>query len=63
MRELLILESGRGKLNTMEPEHAPVRSFEQVAELKRAVDDALARKAHQLQQAQLKTTSLSRANT
>ena len=67
---LVSLPSYSPELSRIEPDwndikqhYLPVRSFEQVAELKRAVDDALARKAHQLQQAQLKTTSLRRANT
>jgi hypothetical protein len=33
-----------------ESESDPMRSFDHVADLKRAVDDALERKAHQLQQ-------------
>jgi hypothetical protein len=49
--------------NDIKQHHLPVRSFEQVAELKRAVDDALARKAHQLQQAHTKTTGLGRSDT
>jgi len=36
----------------------PIRSFEQVADLKRAVDDALARKALHLQQAHGKPTNI-----
>ena len=36
----------------------PIRSFEQVADLKHAVDDALARKAQQLQQAHDKPTNI-----
>lgn len=47
--------------NDIKQHHLPVRSFEQVGELKRAVDGALARKAHQLQQA--KSTVLRRADT
>ncbi len=49
--------------NDIKQHHLPVRSFEQVAELKRAVDDALARRAAQLQQAHAKTTGLRRSNT
>ena len=49
--------------NDIKQRYLPVRSFEQVAELKRAVDDALARKAHQLQQAHTKTTGLGRSDT
>ena len=49
--------------NDIKQHHLPVRSFEKVAELKRAVDAALARKAHQLQQAHAKTTLLRRADT
>jgi hypothetical protein len=47
--------------NDIKQHQLPVRSYEQVGELKRAVDDALACKAHQLQQA--KTTGLPRADT
>jgi DDE superfamily endonuclease len=49
--------------NDIKQHHLPIRSFEKVADLKRAVDDALARKAHQLQQAYAKTTLLRRADT
>jgi hypothetical protein len=49
--------------NDIKQHHLPIRSFEKVVELKRAVDDALARKAHQLQQAYAKTINLRRANT
>ncbi len=49
--------------NDIKQHHLPVRSFEKVADLKRAVDDALARKAHQLQQTHAKTTTLRRADT
>lgn len=49
--------------NDIKQHHLPVRSFEQVADLKRAVDAALARKARQLQQAHAKTTHLRRADT
>ena len=51
------------ELSAMEPvwndvkQHPlPIRSFERVAGLKHAVDEALARKAHQLQQAKVRTT-------
>jgi hypothetical protein len=46
--------------NDVKQHHLPVRSFEQVADLKHAVDDALARKAHQLQHAHAKPTNLQR---
>jgi DDE superfamily endonuclease len=49
--------------NDIKQHHLPVRSFEQVADLKRAVDEALARKAHLLQQAHARTTGLPRADT
>ncbi len=49
--------------NDIKQHHLPVRSFEKVADLKRAVDEALARKAQQLQQAHAKTTNLRRADT
>ena len=49
--------------NDIKQHHLPVRSFAQVVELKRAVDDALARKAHQLQQAPTKTPHVRRADT
>jgi hypothetical protein len=41
----------------------PVRSFERVADLKRAVDEALARKAAQLRQGAAKTPSLGQSAT
>ena len=44
--------------NDIKQHELPVRSFERVAELKRAVDEALARKAEQLRQDAAKTTSL-----
>jgi hypothetical protein len=47
--------------NDVKQHQLPVRSFEQVADLKHAVDDALARKAHQLQQAHAKTANLQRS--
>jgi len=49
--------------NDIKQHHLPVRSFAKVADLKRAVDEALARKAHQLQQAHAKTTHLRQADT
>ncbi len=49
--------------NDIKQHHLPVRSFAEVATLKRAVDTALAYKAHQLQQAHHKTTDLRRPNT
>lgn len=49
--------------NDIKQHYLPVRSFDQVVELKRAVDDALARKAHQLQQAPPKTPHVRRADT
>ena len=49
--------------NDVKQHHLPVRSFEHVAELKRAVDEALARKAHQLRQAYAETTNLGRSAT
>ena len=49
--------------NDIKQQHLPVRSFEKVADLKRAVDNALARKAYQLQQAHAKTASLRQADT
>jgi len=44
--------------NDVKQHHLPIRSFEQVADLKRAVDEALARKAQQLQQTHAKTTNI-----
>jgi DDE superfamily endonuclease len=46
--------------NDVKAHHIPVRSFEQVADLKHAVDDALAHKAQLLQHAHAKTTNLQR---
>lgn len=67
---LVYLPSYSPELSRIEPDwndikqhHLPVRSFEQVGELKRAVDEALARKAHLLQQAHAKSTDLRRADT
>jgi hypothetical protein len=47
--------------NDVKQHQLPIRSFEQVADLKHAVDDALARKAQQLQQAHVKPTNLQHA--
>jgi hypothetical protein len=44
--------------NDVKQHQIPERSFERVADLKRAVDDALARKAQQLQQARDKPTNI-----
>ena len=67
---LVFLPSYSPELSRIEPDwndikqhHLPVRSFEQVADLKRAVDEALDRKAHQLQQAHTRTMNLRRADT
>ena len=49
--------------NDIKQHQLPVRSFERVAELKQAVDEALARKAEQLRQAAAKTTSLRQSDT
>ncbi len=63
--QLVKLPSYSPELSRIEPDwndikqhELPVRSFERVAELKRAVDEALARKAEQLRQDAAKTTSL-----
>jgi hypothetical protein len=68
--ELVYLPSYSPELSRIEPDwndikqhYLPRRSFEQVSELKQAVDAALARKAHQLQLAHDKTTTLRRADT
>jgi putative transposase len=47
--------------NDVKQHQLPIRSFEQVADLKHAVDDALARKAQQLQQAYVKPTNIQHA--
>ena len=67
---LVYLPSYSPELSRIEPDwndvkqhQLPVRSFEQVVELKRAVDAALARKAHQLRQASAKTTDLRQSDT
>ena len=44
--------------NDVKQHQIPTRSFEQVARLKQAVDDALARKAQYLQQAHAKPTNI-----
>ncbi|MDQ5854672.1 MAG: hypothetical protein M3380_21890, partial [Chloroflexota bacterium] len=49
--------------NDVKQHQLPVRSVEQVVELKRAVDAALARKAHQLRQTSAKTTDLRQSET
>ena len=68
--QLVYLPSYSPELSRIEPDwndikqhHLPVRSFEQVADLKRAVDEALARKADLLHRAYAKTTDLRRADT
>ncbi len=67
---LVYLPSYSPELSRIEPDwndikqhHLPVGSFEKVADLKRAVDAALARKAQQLHQVYTKTTNLRRADT
>ena len=67
---LVYLPSYSPELSRIEPDwndvkqhQLPVRSFERVADLKQAVDEALARKAHQLRQAAAKTTNLRHAAT
>ena len=49
--------------NDVKQHQLPVRSFAHVADLKRAVDDALERKAHQLQQQYAETTNIGRSPT
>ena len=68
--ELVKLPSYSPELSRIEPDwhdvkqHGmPVRSFARVAELKRAVDAALARKAEQLRQVAAKPTSLGQSAT
>jgi transposase len=46
--------------NDVKAHQLPIRSFERVADLKHAVDDALAHKAQILQHAHVKTTNLQR---
>ena len=67
---LVYLPSYSPELSRIEPDwndvkqhQLPVRSFARVAELKRAVDEALARKASQIRQAHAKTTSLPQSGT
>jgi hypothetical protein len=67
---LVYLPSYSPELSRIEPDwndvkqhQLPVRSFEQVVELKRAVDAALARKAHQLRLASAKTMDLRQPDT
>jgi hypothetical protein len=67
---LVYLPSYSPELSRIEPDwndikqhQLPVRSFERVVDLKRAVDEALARKAHQLRQAAAETTSLRQSAT
>jgi len=48
--------------NDIKQHYLPVRSVAKVATLKQAVDVALARKAHQLQQVYDKTTDLRRSD-
>ncbi len=68
--ELVYLPSYSPELSRIEPDwndikqhHLPKRSYETVAELKRAVDEGLGRKAELLKQAQTKHTSFGRLNT
>jgi hypothetical protein len=49
--------------NDVKQHHLPQRSFERVAELKRAVDAALAERAAELQQAHAKTTNVHQSTT
>ncbi len=44
--------------NDVKQHHLPIRSFERVADLKHAVDDALAQKAQQLKQSYAQSTNL-----
>jgi putative transposase len=44
--------------NDVKQHQLPIRSYARVVDLKRAVDDALAHKAHQLRQGHTKTTTL-----
>ena len=67
---LVYLPSYCPELSAIEPDwndvkqhQLPVRSFARVADLKQAVDDALARKAHLIQQAHTKTTTFGRLPT
>ncbi len=49
--------------NDVKQHHMPTRSFEQVADLKRAVDGALAHKAHHLRQAYAESTNFEHSST
>jgi DDE superfamily endonuclease len=49
--------------NDVKQHQLPIRSYEHVADLKHAVDDALAHKAHQLRQGYAKPTTLHREAT
>jgi len=67
---LVYLPSYCPQLSAIEPDwndvkqhQVPVRSFAHIADLKRAVDDALERKAHQLQQQHAETTNIGRSPT
>ena len=68
--ELVYLPSYSPELSRIEPDwndikqqHLPKRSYETVAELKRAVDEGLGRKADLLRQAQAKCTNLGQLDT
>jgi hypothetical protein len=68
--ELVYLPSYSPELSRIEPDwndlkqhHLPRRSYETVAELKRAVDEGLSRKAELLRQAQAKCTNLAQLDT
>ena len=68
--ELVYLPSYSPELSRIEPDwndikqqHLPKRSYETVAELKRAVDEGLSRKADLLRQAQAQTTNVGRLDT
>ena len=67
---LVYLPSYSPELSGIEPDwndikqhHLPKRSYETVAELKRAVDEGLSRKADLLRQAQAQTTNVGRLDT
>lgn len=68
--DLVYLPSYSPELSRIEPDwrdvkyhHLPKRSYETVAELKKAVDEGLARKAELLKQAQTKSTSFGQLDT
>ena len=68
--ELVYLPAYSPELSRIEPDwndlkqhHLPKRSYETVAELKRAVDEGLSRKADLLRQAQAQTTNVGRLDT